>query len=146
MVTIPPHIREGVKAHLIQRVQKGDPALMFSPARGGCHVIDRLLNKDVFKKAAKDVESDDFSAHDLHRLASSKNAQVATLTENVARLGHKTVEAAHRYQRSQDGRDAIVAANVSANALAEIASANEAEVTSADGESSGDSSNDRVSS
>jgi hypothetical protein len=34
------------------------------------------------------------SAHDLRRFAGSKNAQVATLTENMARLGHKTVDAA----------------------------------------------------
>jgi hypothetical protein len=60
------------------------------------------------------------SAHDLRRFAGSKNAQVATLTENMARLGHKTVDAALRCQHSQDGRDAIVAANLSANALAEL--------------------------
>jgi len=69
----------------------------------------------------KDVGREDFSAHDLRRFAGSKNAQVATLTENMARLGHKTVGAALRYQHSQDGRDAIVAANLSANALAELA-------------------------
>ena len=62
-----------------------------------------------------------FRPHDLRRFAGSKNAQAATLTENMARLGHKTVEAALRYQHSQDGRDAIVAANLSANALAELA-------------------------
>ena len=46
--------------------------------------------------------------------AGSKNAQVATLTENMARLGHKTVGAALRYQHSESGRDAIVAASLSA--------------------------------
>src|SRR6476620_1387141 len=66
-----------------------------------------------------------FRPHYLRRFAGSKNAQVATLTENMARLGHKTVEAALRYQHSQDGRDAIVAANLSANALAELAAAEE---------------------
>jgi hypothetical protein len=48
---------------------------------------------------------------------------VATLTENMARLGDKTVDAALRYQHSQDGRDAIVAASLSANALAELEAA-----------------------
>jgi integrase len=122
VVTIPPHIREDVKAHLKQHVAKGDDALLFTPARGGCHLNDRVFNKDVFKKAAKDIGREDLSAHDLRRFAGSKNAQVATLTENMARLGHKTVDAALRYQHSQDGRDAIVAANLSANALAELAS------------------------
>ena len=82
---------------------------------------DRVFNQDVFRKAAKDVGREDLSAHDLRRFAGSKNAQVATLTENVARLGHKTVGAALRYQHSQEGRDAIVAASLSANALAELA-------------------------
>ena len=82
-----------------------------------------MFNKDVFKKAAKDVGREDLSAHDLRRFAGSKNAQVSTLTENMARLGHKTVGAALRYQHSESGRDAIVAANLSANALAELAAA-----------------------
>ena len=71
---------------------------------------DRVFNQDVFRKAAKDVGREDLSAHDLRRFAGSKNAQVATLTENMARLGHKTVGAALRYQHSESGRDAIVAA------------------------------------
>lgn len=119
IVTVPPHIREDVKAHLAQHVAKGDESLLFTPARGGCHVHDRVFN-DTFKRAAKTIDRDDLSAHDLRRFAGSKNAQVATLTENMARLGHRTVEAALRYQHSQDGRDAIVAANLSANALAEL--------------------------
>jgi integrase len=121
IVTIPPHIREDVKAHLAQHVADNPEALLFTPARGGCHLNDRVFNKDVFKKAAKDVGREDLSAHDLRRFAGFKNAQVATLTENMARLGHKTVGAALRYQHSESGRDAIVAANLSANALAELA-------------------------
>lgn len=39
----------------------------------------------------------------------------------MARLGYKTVGAALRYQHSESGRDAIVAAILSANALAELA-------------------------
>lgn len=123
VVTIPPHVRDDVKAHLKRFVAKRDDALLFTPARGGCHLNDRVFNKDVFQKAAKDIGRDDLSAHDLRRFAGSKNAQVATLTENMARLGHKTANAALRYQHSQDGRDAIVAANLSANALAELEAA-----------------------
>ena len=93
-VTIPPHIRADVKAHLANHVGKASDSLLFKPARGGCHLNDRVFNKDIFKKAAEDVGRDDLSAHDLRRFAGSKNAQVATLTENMARLGHKTVDAA----------------------------------------------------
>lgn len=124
-VTIPPHIREDVKEHLERFVGKSPDALLFTPAMGGCHLNDRVFNKDVFKPAAKTVGRDDLSAHDLRRFAGTKNAAVSSLAENMARLGHKTVGAAMRYQHSQDGRDAVVAANLSANALAELASASE---------------------
>jgi hypothetical protein len=40
-------------------------------------------------------------------------------------LAHKTVAAAMRYQHSQDGRDAVVAASLSTNALAELAAASD---------------------
>lgn len=123
VVTIPPHIRDDVKAHLQRYVAKGDDALLFAPARGGCHLNDRVFNKDVFQKAAKDIGREDLSAHDLRRFAGTKNAAVSSLAENMARLGHKTVDAALRYHHSQDGRDAVVAANLSANALAELAAA-----------------------
>jgi integrase len=128
VVTIPPHIREDVKAHLKRHVAEGDEALLFTPARGGCHLNDRVFNKDVFQKAAKDIGREDLSAHDLRRFAGTKNAAVSSLAENMARLGHKTVDAALRYQHSQDGRDAVVAAGLSANAVAELAEAAEKEV------------------
>jgi hypothetical protein len=83
VVTIPPHIRDDINAHLHQFVAKSDEALLFTPVRGGCHVHDRVFN-DTFKRAAKSVDRDDLSAHDLRRFAGSKNAQVATLTENMA--------------------------------------------------------------
>ena len=130
VVTIPPHIRDAVKEHLTQHVAKGDESLLFTPARGGCHLHDRVFN-DTFKRAAKGVGREDLSAHDLRRFAGSKNAQVATLTENMARLGHKTVDAALRYQHSESGRDAAVAAALSANAVAEL----EASRLQADGDS-----------
>jgi integrase len=122
-VTIPPHIRDDVKGHLAQHVAAGPESLLFTPARGGCHLNDRVFNKDVFKKAAESVDRANLSAHDLHRFAGTKNAAVSSLAENMARLGHKTVGAAMRYQHSQDGRDAIVAASPSANAVAELTAA-----------------------
>jgi integrase len=122
-VTIPPHIREVVKTHLSRYVGKSPDALLFEPARGGCHLNDRVFNKDVFQKAAKDVGREDLSAHDLRRFAGTKDAAVSSLAENMAWLGHKTVDAALRYQHSQDGRDAVVAASLSANALAELEAA-----------------------
>jgi hypothetical protein len=40
----------------------------------------------------------------------------------MARLGHKTVGAALRYQHSESGRDAIIANALSHNAIAELES------------------------
>ena len=79
-----------------------------------------MFTENVLRKAAKDVGQEDLSAHDLRRFAGSKNTQVATLTENMARLGHKTVGAALRYQHSESGRDAIIAKALSARAIAEL--------------------------
>lgn len=119
-VTIPPHIRDDMKRHLAQHVSKNPDALLFAPVRGGCHLNDRVFNKDVFKKAAEAVGREDLSAHDLRRFAGTQNASVSTLAENMARLGHKTVQAAMRYQHSVSGRDAEIAAALSVNALAKL--------------------------
>ena len=54
-MTIPSHIRECVKDHLAQFVSSDPDALLFTAAMGGCHLNDRVFNKDVFKKAAKDI-------------------------------------------------------------------------------------------
>lgn len=58
-VDIPPHIQSDVKAHLSQHVSGDSEALLFEPARGGSHLNDRVFNKDVFQKAAKDVGRED---------------------------------------------------------------------------------------
>jgi hypothetical protein len=55
LVTVPPPIRDDIKAHLKHHTAKSDDALLFTPARGGCHLNDRVFNKDVFQKAAKAV-------------------------------------------------------------------------------------------
>jgi integrase len=120
-VTIPPHIRNNIKSHLAQFVSPSPEARLFVPVRGGCHLNDRVFNENVFRKAAKDLGREDLSAHDLRSFAGSKNAQVATLTENMARLGHKTVGAALRYQHSESGRDTIIAKALSDRALDELA-------------------------
>ena len=120
---IPPHIREDIKSHLAQHVPSNPDALLFVPVRGGCHVNDRVFNKDVFQTGVRKTLGEKIlSAHDLRRFAGSKNAQVATLTENMARLGHKTVGAALRYQHSESGRDAIIANALSAKAIEELES------------------------
>jgi len=107
-VDIPPHIQQDIKDHLAQHVSSDPESLLFVPARGGCHLNDRVFNKDLFQSAAKDVGRSDLSAHDLRRFAGTTNARVgATMAKNMRRLGHKTFKAAMLYQHAYDdsGRD-----------------------------------------
>lgn len=136
-VDIPPHIQSDIKAHLAQHVSNDPEALLFMPSRGGCHLNDRVFNKDVFQKAAKNFGREDLSAHDLRRFAGTINAHAgATLAENMKRLGHSTVRAAMLYQHAYDDSGKKLAASLSALALTELNSevANQA-ATQADSKS-----------
>ena len=46
-VVVPPHIRADIKRHLDTFVEAGSEALLFPPARGGCHLIDKVF-RDSF--------------------------------------------------------------------------------------------------
>lgn len=124
VVVIPGNIVADVKAHLANHVGKDADSLLFVPAMGGCHLNNRVFNKHIFGKAAASVGRPDVSAHDLRHFAGT-HAQVAgaTLAETMDRLGHKTVDAAMRYQHTVSDRDAAVAAALSAYALAELEAA-----------------------
>lgn len=120
-VDIPPHIQQDIKDHMSQYVSSEPDALLFVPARGGCHLNDRVFNKDIFQKAAKDVDRADLSAHDLRRFAGTTNAAVgATLAENMKRLGHRTSKAAMLYQAATESSGKRIAADLSAHALAQL--------------------------
>lgn len=122
-VDIPPHIQQDIKDHLALHVGSDPESLLFVPARGGCHLNDRVFNKDVFQKAAKDVGRDDLSAHDLRRFAGTTNARVgATMAENMRRLGHKTFKAAMLYQHAYDDSGKKLAADLSEHALKALGS------------------------
>jgi integrase len=42
-VHVPPHIRPALAEHLAQHVGKSPGAQLFAPARGGCHLRDRVF-------------------------------------------------------------------------------------------------------
>jgi integrase len=120
-VDIPPHIQDVVTEHLSQYVSSDPESLLFEPSRGGCHLNDRVFNKDVFQKAAKAIGREDLSAHDLRRFAGTINAQAgATLADNMKRLGHSTVKAAMLYQHAYDDSGKKLAVALSALALTEL--------------------------
>ena len=60
---------EDIKAHLANFVDTAGDSLLFTPARGGCHVNDRVFAKDVFKSALTAISRDDMRVHDLRHFA-----------------------------------------------------------------------------
>lgn len=112
-VVIPPHIRGDMKHHLDVHVAKDDGALLFAPARGGCHLNDRVF-RDYLDPALEQAGiKEQMRIHDLKHFAGTQTARVATLAETMARLGHRTVKASLIYQNVVSGRDAEIAAALS---------------------------------
>lgn len=112
-VVIPPHIRADLKHHLDVFADKGADGLVFPPQRGGCHLNDKVF-RDAIAKPLKDLERSDLRIHDLRHFAGTMTARVGNLAESMARLGHSTVRASLLYQQVVSGRDAEVAAALSA--------------------------------
>lgn len=117
-VVIPPHIRADLKHHLDSFVAKGDDALVFPPARGGCHLNDRVFRDYLDPALQKAGIKGGMRVHDLKHFAGTQTARVASIAETMSRMGHRTVKASLVYQQVVSGRDAEIAA-----ALSELATA-----------------------
>jgi integrase len=113
VVVAPPHIRIVLTEHLLRHVDKPPGSLLFAPARGGCHLNDRVF-RDHYNAALDAIGRDGKTLprptiHDLRHFAGTSTARVGNLREQMDRLGHSTVKAAMRYQGIASGRDAEVA-------------------------------------
>lgn len=111
-VTVPPHIRPVLKAHLARHVGKGGEALLFPDADGG------HLRADVYRtpweKARDAIGKPTLRVHDLRHVGAVLAAQSgATTAELMHRLGHTTPVMALRYQHVAEGRDAEIAERLS---------------------------------
>jgi integrase len=112
-VVVPPHIRDALAEHLTRYVRKTPDALLFAPARGGCHLNDRVFRAryndalDAIGRDGKVLPRP--TIHDLRHFAGTQAARVGNLRETMDRLGHSTVKASLRYQSIAAGRDAEVA-------------------------------------
>ena len=113
MVVVPPHIRSAVQHHLDTYVSAGDDALLFTPARGGCHVNDKVFADSYFKPALAAIGCEGVRIHDLRHFSGSQTARVANLPETMARLGHSTAKASLMYQQQVSGRDVEIAVALS---------------------------------
>jgi integrase len=111
-VSVPPHIRPILKAHLKKHVAKGADSLLF-PGGDGNH-----LRADQYRywweQARKAIGKPNLRVHDLRHVGAVLAAQSgATTAELMHRLGHTTAEMALRYQHVAQGRDAEIAARLS---------------------------------
>lgn len=112
-IVVPPHIRADIKRHLDTFVEAGSEALLFPPARGGCHLIDKVF-RDSFVAATERVGRQGVRIHDLRHFAGNQVARVGNLVETMNHLGHSTVAASLRYQHVVSGRDVEIANQLSA--------------------------------
>ncbi|WP_127783264.1 site-specific integrase [Rhodococcus sp. X156] len=113
-VAIPPHLMPMVREHLRKNIAGGKDGLLFPAADGTSTMAPATLYK-VFYRARKIAGRDDLRWHDLRHTGAVLAAQTgASLAELMGRLGHSTPQAAMRYQHAAKGRDAQIAAALSA--------------------------------
>ena len=108
VVVVPPHIRGDIGAHLKDYVAADAEALLFAPARGGCHLNDKVF-RDYLAPALEKIGREGVRVHDLRHFAGTQVARVGSLAETMNHLGHSTVSASLRYQHMVSGRDAEIA-------------------------------------
>ncbi len=111
-VAVPPHIRPDLQHHLKTYVVKNPDALLFQPARGGCHLNDKVF-REYFTTALKTIDREGVRTHDLRHFSGTQVARVGNLIETMTHLGHSTVGASLRYQHMVSGRDAAIAEGLS---------------------------------
>lgn len=114
-VVIPPHIRADVKAHLDTATKPESNALLFVPARGGCHLDNKTFADSYLKPALKSIGRESASHHDLRHFCATMTSRAGgTVAETMARLGHSTAKAAMQYQSAAVERQAVIAEALSA--------------------------------
>ena len=111
-VTVPPHVAQQLRQHLVERTGSGAEAFVFTTTRG------LRLSTTAFTKAVKAgfvaVGKPGMRVHDLRHVGATLAAQAgATTKELMARLGHTTPAMAMRYQIAAADRDAVIAAAMS---------------------------------
>jgi len=114
-VVIPPHIRADIKAHLDAHTKADGEGLLFTPARGGCHLDNKTFADSYLKPALKSIGRETATHHHLRHFAGTMTARVGgSVSETMARLGHSTSRASLMYQAAVDERQAVIAEALSA--------------------------------
>lgn len=114
-VAIPPHLMPIVRDHLRDHVGRAEGSLLFPAASGGNLAPSTLYRH--FYKARDAAGRPDLHFHGLRHTGATLAARAgATITEQMARLGHKTQAMALRYQHAAEDRDRAIADALSAMA------------------------------
>ncbi|MDV6309700.1 site-specific integrase [Gordonia amicalis] len=116
-VTVPPHLRPIIAAHLREHVGEAKTALLFAdPVTGSYYAEGRY--RTPFFHARQAIGKGELHFHDLRHCGGVLVAQTgATLKEVMARLGHTTPGTAMRYQHVAAGRADMIADRLSALAV-----------------------------
>jgi integrase len=112
-VAIPPHVLPVLRAHLLAHAAPGRDGLVFPPAQRGTYLALSTLHV-VFDHAAERAGRPDVRVHDLRHFGGIAATRAgATMGDVKARLGHKTMSAALRYQEAVSARPAEIAERMS---------------------------------
>ena len=104
---------------------EGTAGLQFPTTHGEQHRAP-TFHQAYFRKAREAAGRPNLRFHDLrHTGATMAAASGATLAELMQRLGHSTVSAAPAYQHAAQGSDKLIAARLSAIALAQSSAGDE---------------------
>lgn len=125
-VSVPPHLRADLAAHVDRWAQDGPDGLLFAveqPRRKGCTcgytacVGGHVLNSMAFKwysEARATAGRSDLRFHDLRHTGLTLAAHAgAGLADLMQRAGHRSVAAAQVYMHAAEGRDDDIAARMS---------------------------------
>ncbi|WP_045822584.1 tyrosine-type recombinase/integrase [Williamsia herbipolensis] len=117
-VTVPPHLREVIAAHLSQHVSDERTALLFTDPVSGEHYAEGRFRVPFFA-ARTAIGKPELHFHDLRHFGGVMAALTgATTREVMDRLGHTTSTAAMRYQHVAAGRADALADRLSLLAAA----------------------------
>lgn len=113
VVSVPPHVRPAVVAHLEHHVDEGSASLLFTePSTGGFAGEKRF--RAAWEAAREAIGKPELHFHDLRHCAGVLAALTgATLRELMGRLGHTSPNTAMRYQHIAEGRAAALADRLS---------------------------------
>jgi integrase len=107
-VSIPPHVRPVVEAHLKLHTGAAADALLFPGEKSGKALHSATL-RPHFIKARDAAGLPGFRFHDLRHTGATMAAQTgATIKELMNRLGHSTSATAMIYQHLAAGRDRVI--------------------------------------